>query len=130
MFLSVFFDCFVLLFTFFFARFQIAINGDKWTIFRRYSAFLKLNQFVKQRYSDRIEVPYFPPKTWKNMDEKVIENRRRYLENYIQQVIDQCKGINNSPLNYRAINLPRMNRQCFYNFNTFFRISPMSDKNV
>ena len=69
-------------------------------------------------------------KTWKNMDEKVIENRRRYLENYLQQVIDQCKRINNSPLNYRAINLPRMNRQCFYNFNTFFRISPMSDKNV
>ena len=40
--------------------FQIGINGDKWTIFRRYRSFLQLHKFIRAMYGNRINMPLFP----------------------------------------------------------------------
>lgn len=107
---------------------NIGINGDHWTIYRRYSSFLQLHQFIRVQYGNKIQLPYFPPKRWNNRSEKFVETRRRFLENYLQRVIDSCKRLPNCPLNHRSKGLEHLNRICLYEFNNFFRINQLVDK--
>lgn len=108
---------------------KIGINGDKWTIFRRYRSFLQLHKFIRAMYGNRINMPLFPRKRlWNNMNEKVIENRRRYLENYLQKVIDQCKVLPQCPLNFRSTGLEHLDRFCLFNFNSFFCLNSLVDQ--
>lgn len=62
------------------------------------------------------------------MSEKVIEERRRYLENYLQKVLEYVKALPHCPLNYRARGLEHLDRFCLYNFNTFFCVTSLVDK--
>lgn len=108
---------------------KIGINGDKWTIFRRYRSFLQLHNFIRAMYGSRIKMPVFPRKRlWSNMNEKVIENRRRYLENYLQKLIDQCQLLPQCPLNFRSTGLEHLDRFCLFNFNSFFCLNALVDK--
>ena len=76
-------------------------------------------------------MPYFPPKLWfQNKSPQVLETRRRFLENYLQRVLDLCKSLPQCPLNYHSFGYEHLTRQCLYDLNSFFVINTLVDKQV
>jgi kinesin family protein 16B len=96
------------------------VNGEKWTIFRRYKRFYELNQYMKEKYGHKVHLPYFPPKKWFNKSEKVVESRRKLLERYLQELVKVCQTVNSCPLNYKAFGFDELTKDCLLEFSQFF----------
>lgn len=101
--------------------FQINVNGDKWTIYRRYKRFRELHHYIKRKYGQKVQIPYFPPRKWfNNKSERVVEGRRKTLERYLQDLVQVCQTVNTCPLNYKAFGSEELTKECLLEFSQFF----------
>lgn len=96
---------------------KIYVNADSWTIYRRYKRFRELHHYMRLKYGNKVELPYFPPrKIFGSKSERIVEERRNYLEVYLNKLIQICMKIEGCPL-YSSQNLCK---QDIYDFAPFF----------
>ncbi|GIZ01804.1 sorting nexin-24 [Caerostris extrusa] len=83
-----------------FTVFQIEVYspGKCHKIERRYRAFHSLHKQLKHI----LNAPEFPPKKVRNLNPKVLEQRRRGLECYIQELL-KCKPVPKQLLNFLSL---------------------------
>lgn len=73
--------------------FKISTNYKKWTIFRRYTDFENLHKKLINRIP---KIPNLPAKTFFNMNDKVIKERKMLLEEYLNNLF-QIVNVSNYP---------------------------------
>uniref|UniRef100_A0A1B6BYU1 Sorting nexin-13 n=1 Tax=Clastoptera arizonana TaxID=38151 RepID=A0A1B6BYU1_9HEMI len=62
-------------------------HQDMWHVYRRYSDFYELNQKIREKYPDLNNLKFPGKKTFHNMDRKVLEERMKMLNNYLQMIL-------------------------------------------
>lgn len=90
---------------------EVYLSGKCYKVDRRYSEFYELHRKLKKYYN---QIGNLPPKRLKNLNQKLIEQRRISLEKYLQNL---CKiGLNteldeflNLPID-KSINLKNLNQ--------------------
>ncbi|XP_067119902.1 kinesin-like protein KIF16B [Centruroides vittatus] len=96
---------------------KIYVNADTWTIYRRYKRFRELHHYMRLKYGDKVELPYFPPrKIFGSKSERVVEERRNHLEVYLNKLILICMQVEGCPLHTRQ----NLCKQDIYDFAPFF----------
>ena len=72
--------------------------GDtEWTIFKRYSQMYKFRKEMRKRYTFVSELHFPPKKNFGHRDEKVVEERRRTLQDFLRQFVNQWIRTETSP---------------------------------
>ncbi|KAG8187775.1 hypothetical protein JTE90_018774 [Oedothorax gibbosus] len=77
---------------------EVYVSGKCTKLERRYRAFHSLYKQLKHLQN----APEFPPKKVRNLNPKVLEQRRKGLENYIQELL-KCKPVPKQLLNFLSI---------------------------
>ncbi|KAG8222133.1 hypothetical protein J437_LFUL002130 [Ladona fulva] len=100
---------------------KVAMEGEMWTLLRRYRRFRQLHLSLKAKYGQLVERIPFPPRKFfgKNL-ESVAKTRRKLLEVYLRHLLSVCCQIESCPL-YSCRENP--SRLALYEFSSFFRIS-------
>lgn len=98
-------------------------NGsEQWSVFRRYRRFRELHFYLLHKYDGVVSLPAFPPKRWLgNRTEKLAEERRRALEQYLQAVVQLFQRVPSCPLNWCLAGQSKLTRTNLYEFSPFFR---------
>ncbi|NXH58975.1 SNX22 protein, partial [Rhabdornis inornatus] len=86
-------------------RVEVLYNGQRHTVTKRYSEFQALHKRIKKS----CKVPDFPPRHVPNWMPKVLEQRRRGLEGYLQGVLYHNKELPQDVLDFLKV------RQCQQN---------------
>lgn len=96
---------------------KVSVNGEAWTIFRRYKRFREFHQEMKKKYPE-VAVLVFPPKKlFGNKSDKFLEERRKQLENYMKNVFEVVPRNTNCPLNNKKI----LCKQDIIDLSSFFK---------
>ncbi|XP_076312392.1 kinesin-like protein 98A isoform X1 [Tachypleus tridentatus] len=99
---------------------KVNVNGESWTICRRYKRFRELHHFMKLKYGDKMKMPYFPPRRmFGSKSEKVVEQRKVYLQAYLQNLVSSCMKVDGCPLNQPSIQ--KLCKQNLWDFASFFK---------
>ncbi|XP_033647819.1 kinesin-like protein KIF16B isoform X1 [Asterias rubens] len=98
---------------------QIEVLDDRWQIYRRYSKFRELHEYMRKKYP-QIGLLSFPPKKlFTNWSERVIAKRRADLEVYLRNFIRVCLQVPSCPLSPGPDRV--LSKQTLCDFATFFR---------
>ncbi|KAJ8045153.1 Kinesin-like protein KIF16B [Holothuria leucospilota] len=77
---------------------HISVLEESWVVYRRYSKFRELHDYMRQKFP-QIGALQFPPKRFLgNRSEKVVQKRKVDLENYLQNFITICQKIPTCPI--------------------------------
>ncbi|XP_014671742.1 PREDICTED: kinesin-like protein KIF16B [Priapulus caudatus] len=97
---------------------QVALRGESWVVYRRYSRFRELRQRMVAAYSVTAGIP-FPPKRWfRNRSEWVVAQRREQLEGYLRRLVEVCGAAPGCPLNVAD---GRVVKHSLWEFSSFFK---------
>ncbi|XP_069117380.1 kinesin-like protein KIF16B isoform X2 [Argopecten irradians] len=97
---------------------KIIIGDDSWTIYRRYSKFRQLHQYWKNKIPE-VNSLVFPPKKLFSRSEKVVAERQKQLELYMQNFLSICQRTPSCSLH--ASNNKYLTKQVLCEFETFFK---------
>ncbi|XP_033734280.1 kinesin-like protein KIF16B isoform X2 [Pecten maximus] len=97
---------------------KIMIGEDSWTVYRRYSRFRLLHQDWKRKIPE-INSLVFPPKKLFSRSEKVVAERQKQLELYMQNFLSICQRTPSCSLH--SSNNKYLTKQVLCEFETFFK---------
>ncbi|CAG2107231.1 unnamed protein product, partial [Medioppia subpectinata] len=66
----------------------VRIKDDEWNVYRRYSQFYSLHKSLRKKFQVLSTYDFPPKKTIGNKDSKVVQERRKRLENYLRNLIN------------------------------------------
>ncbi|XP_046401471.1 kinesin-like protein Klp98A isoform X2 [Ischnura elegans] len=100
---------------------RVSMEGEAWTILRRYRQFRQMHLSLKAKYGSKVEKIPFPPRKifGKNL-ESVAKTRRKLLEVYLRHLLSVCCQIESCPLFVCRENPSRL---ALFEFSSFFRVS-------
>ncbi|OWF53130.1 kinesin-like protein KIF16B isoform X2 [Mizuhopecten yessoensis] len=97
---------------------KVIIGDDSWTIYRRYSRFRQVHQDWKRKIPE-INSLVFPPKKLFSRSEKVVAERQKQLELYMQNFLSICQRTPSCSLH--SSNNKYLTKQVLCDFETFFK---------
>lgn len=98
---------------------KVVVMDDSWTLYRRYKRFRELHEYMKLKYGNKLQLPYFPPKLlFGNKSTRLVEERRKMLEVYLIELVNSCRRDLSCPLNRKVQGLCK---QHMWEFAPFFR---------
>ncbi|XP_038074690.1 kinesin-like protein KIF16B isoform X2 [Patiria miniata] len=98
---------------------QIQVLDERWQVYRRYSKFRELHDYMKRKMP-AIGLLNFPPKRlFTNWSEKAITKRRADLEVYLRNFISMCMKVPSCPLAPGPDRV--LSKQTLCDFAMFFR---------
>ncbi|XP_044728011.1 kinesin-like protein Klp98A isoform X2 [Chrysoperla carnea] len=78
---------------------RINVQGEKWSILRRYRRFRELHLTMRSKYGPKIEAIPFPPRQlFASTSESLARERRTLLETYLRRLLAVCSTLPNCPL--------------------------------
>ncbi|XP_071453576.1 kinesin-like protein Klp98A isoform X2 [Hetaerina americana] len=100
---------------------KVSMEGEAWTILRRYRQFRQMHLSLKAKYGSKVEKIPFPPRKifGKNL-ESLAKTRRKLLEVYLRHLLSVCCQIESCPLSSCRENPSRLT---LFEFSSFFRVS-------
>ncbi|XP_022099416.1 kinesin-like protein KIF16B [Acanthaster planci] len=98
---------------------HIQVLDEKWQIYRRYSKFRELHDYMKQKIPAIRALSFPPKKIFTNWSEKAIARRRGELEVYLRNFISVCLKNPSCPLSPGPDRV--LSKQTLCDFATFFR---------
>lgn len=98
---------------------KVVVMDDSWTLYRRYKRFRELHDYMKLKYGHKVTLPYFPPKLlFGNKSQRLVEERRKMLEVYLIELVNNCRRDLSCPLHRTVQGLCK---QHMWEFAPFFR---------
>ncbi|ESO09425.1 hypothetical protein HELRODRAFT_73826 [Helobdella robusta] len=102
----------------------IKIRNEEWIIYRRYTDFFELHHSLKKYFQIVKQFNFPPKKTFGKMDPKLVEDRRKGLEDYLRKVLfmlhENCPQFANSPCRITLLTvLPFFRFTSLINFSNF-----------
>ena len=73
----------------------IRIKDQEWNVYRRYSQFYSLHKSLRKKFQILNNFDFPPKKTIGNKDSKVVQERRKKLEQYLRSLINLLQSQNN-----------------------------------
>ncbi|XP_064623778.1 kinesin-like protein KIF16B isoform X2 [Lineus longissimus] len=98
---------------------KISVNGDTWSVYRRYNKFRDLQQTMKTVYPAVAGLEFPPRKFFGNRSEKIASERQGKLETFMQNLIKVCEVDLKCPLN--PANHKFLSKHVLCEFSTFFK---------
>ncbi|XP_004697876.1 kinesin-like protein KIF16B isoform X2 [Echinops telfairi] len=99
---------------------KIAVLGETWTIFRRYSRFREMHKTLKLKYAELATLEFPPKKLFGNKDERFIAERRSHLEKYLRDLFRVMLQSATSPLHINNVGLT-LSKFTICEFSPFFK---------
>ncbi|XP_075420130.1 kinesin-like protein KIF16B isoform X2 [Tenrec ecaudatus] len=99
---------------------KIAVLGETWTIFRRYSRFREMHKTLKLKYAELATLEFPPKKLFGNKDERFIAERRSHLEKYLRDLFRVMLQSATSPLHISNVGLT-LSKFTICEFSPFFK---------
>ncbi|XP_072031002.1 kinesin-like protein KIF16B isoform X2 [Amphiura filiformis] len=77
---------------------QISVLNESWIVYRRYSKFRELHDYMRIKYKEIGALDFPPKRLFGNKSEKVVAKRRTDLEIYLKNFIAVCLKLPQCPL--------------------------------
>ncbi|XP_050405593.1 kinesin-like protein KIF16B [Patella vulgata] len=97
---------------------KIVIGDENWTVFRRYSRFRELHFSLLKKFPE-MSLLVFPPRKLFHKSEKVVIERRKQLEEYMQHLMELCLRMEDCPLHPSKNKY--LSRHILCEFDSFFK---------
>ncbi|RZF34198.1 hypothetical protein LSTR_LSTR003608 [Laodelphax striatellus] len=96
----------------------VCVEGETYSILRRYRRFRELHLTMKHKYGDQVAKLSFPPRKlflWQMDGELLAKERRPLLEIYLKRLLAICSSISTCPLHNSC------SKTALHQFSTFFK---------
>ncbi|XP_022186213.2 kinesin-like protein Klp98A [Nilaparvata lugens] len=96
----------------------VCVEGETYSILRRYRRFRELHLTMKHKYGDQVAKLSFPPRKlflWQMDGELLAKERRPLLEIYLKRLLATCASISTCPLHNSC------SKTALHQFSTFFK---------